>query len=103
MACALIVGVNNLVEQSMQPLFCPCIVVRFSASARAVAFPRALVKFARHRGISTAALRQILSGRGNPTGDTLNKVVSIFGLEVGLVPKRPRDSTPPGPKGGWAE
>jgi len=101
MACALIVGVNNLVEQSMQPSFCPCIVVRFSA--RAVALPRALAKFARHRGISTAALPQILSGRGNPTGDTLNKVVSIFGLEVGLVPKRPRDSTPPWPKGGWAE
>jgi len=47
-------------------------------------------EFAKHRGISTAALRQIISGTGNPTVETINKVVSIFGLEVGLVPKRPR-------------
>jgi DNA-binding phage protein len=46
-------------------------------------------EFAQHRGISTAALRKIMSGKGNPTVDTINKVVSIFGLEVGLVPKRP--------------
>lgn len=47
-------------------------------------------EFARHRGISTAALRQIISGKGNPTVQTLNKVVSIFGLEVGLVAKQDR-------------
>lgn len=50
-------------------------------------------EFAKHRGISTAALRQIISGKGNPTVETINKVVGIFGLEVGLVPKRAR----PGP------
>jgi DNA-binding transcriptional regulator YiaG len=46
-------------------------------------------EFARHRGISVDALRQIESGRGNPTVETLNKVVSVFGLQVGFVP-RPR-------------
>lgn len=45
-------------------------------------------EFAKHRGISNAALRQIISGKGNPTVETINKVVSIFGLEVGLVAKR---------------
>lgn len=45
-------------------------------------------EFAKHRGVSVAALRQITSGKGNPTVETLNKIVSIFGLEVGLVPKR---------------
>jgi DNA-binding phage protein len=49
-------------------------------------------EFAQHRGISPAALRQIIAGTGNPTVDTLNKVVSIFGLEVGLVPKRVKKS-----------
>jgi hypothetical protein len=36
MTCALIVGVNNLVEQSIQPPFYLCGAVRFNASARAV-------------------------------------------------------------------
>ncbi len=45
-------------------------------------------EFARHRGVSLAALRQVTSGRGNPTVETLNKIVSIFGLEAGLVAKR---------------
>ncbi len=45
-------------------------------------------EFARHRGISVQALRQIESGRGNPTVATLDAIASIFGLQVGLVPKR---------------
>jgi transcriptional regulator with XRE-family HTH domain len=45
-------------------------------------------EFAAHRGISVQALRQIESGRGNPTVNTLNKVAAIFSLEVGFVPKR---------------
>lgn len=49
-------------------------------------------EFAAHRGVSAATLRQILSGQGNPTVDTLNRLVSPFGLEVGLVPKRKGDS-----------
>ncbi|MBC7701793.1 helix-turn-helix transcriptional regulator [Aquabacterium sp.] len=43
-------------------------------------------EFAKHRGISTAALRQIESDAGNPTIETLNKVVQVFGLHVGFVP-----------------
>ena len=42
-------------------------------------------EFAAHRGISTAALRQIESDAGNPTVETLNKVVQVFGLQVGFV------------------
>ena len=43
-------------------------------------------EFAAHRGISVQALRQIESGTGNPTVETLNKVCAIFGLQVGFVP-----------------
>lgn len=44
-------------------------------------------QFARHRGISVQALRQLESGKGNPTVATLNAVVEVFGLKVGLVPR----------------
>jgi DNA-binding transcriptional regulator YiaG len=47
-------------------------------------------EFARHRGVSVDALRQIESGNANPTVETLNKIVSVYGLQVGFVPK-PRD------------
>ncbi|HXD07724.1 MAG TPA: helix-turn-helix transcriptional regulator [Burkholderiaceae bacterium] len=46
------------------------------------------VEFAAHRGISPQALRQVEYGTGNPTVETLNKIASVFGLEVGFVPKR---------------
>jgi DNA-binding phage protein len=45
-------------------------------------------EYAKHRGVSLATLRKILAGDGNPTVDTINRLVSPFGLEVGLVPKR---------------
>jgi DNA-binding XRE family transcriptional regulator len=45
-------------------------------------------EFAKHRGISTQALRQIETGQGNPTVETLEKIGSVFGLEVGFVKKR---------------
>lgn len=45
-------------------------------------------EFAKHRGIGLRALREIESGVGNPTVETLNKVASIFGLEVGFVARR---------------
>ncbi len=45
-------------------------------------------EFAAHRGISVQALRQVISGKGNPTVETLNKIAEIFGLEVGFVRKR---------------
>jgi DNA-binding XRE family transcriptional regulator len=52
-------------------------------------------EFAAHRGISVQALRQIENGRGNPTVETLDKIASIFGLQVGFVPRpRPDDKTP---------
>ena len=55
-------------------------------------------EFAKHRGISVQALRQIENGRGNPTVETLDKVASIFGLQVGFVPKRlPPEGTGPAP------
>jgi DNA-binding XRE family transcriptional regulator len=44
-------------------------------------------QFARHRGISVQALRQIESGKGNPTVATLNAIADVFGLQVGLVPR----------------
>lgn len=45
-------------------------------------------EFARHRGISVQALRQIESGRGNPTVQTLDAIAGIFGLQAGFVPRR---------------
>ena len=45
-------------------------------------------EFAKHRGISLDSLRAIEADTGNPTLETLNKVVSIFGLEVGFVTRR---------------
>lgn len=45
-------------------------------------------EFAAHRGVSVQALRQVISGKGNPTVETLNKIAEIFGLEVGFVRKR---------------
>jgi transcriptional regulator with XRE-family HTH domain len=44
-------------------------------------------EFAQHRGVSVQALRQIVSGKGNPTVETLNKIGEVFGLEVGFVPR----------------
>ncbi|MBP8145924.1 MAG: helix-turn-helix transcriptional regulator [Inhella sp.] len=49
-------------------------------------------EFAAHRGISVQALRQIESGRGNPTVETLDKIVAVFGLQVGFVPRRRGDA-----------
>jgi DNA-binding XRE family transcriptional regulator len=44
-------------------------------------------EFAKHRGISLGTLRQIETGNGSPTIDTLNKIGAIFGLESGFVKK----------------
>ena len=46
-------------------------------------------EFARHRGISVQALRQIESGQGNPTVRTLDAIAAVFGLQTGFVPRRP--------------
>lgn len=45
--------------------------------------------FAKHRGISVLTLKNIETGRGNPTVETLNRIGRIFGLRVGfLYPER---------------
>ncbi|MES2974680.1 MAG: helix-turn-helix transcriptional regulator [Pseudomonadota bacterium] len=54
-------------------------------------------EFAAHRGISVQALRQIENNRGNPTVETLDKIASIFGLQVGFVPKRQGQDAASGP------
>lgn len=53
-------------------------------------------EFAKHRGISVAALRQIEQDVGNPTVSTLNKVVAVFGVKVGFVraPKTSQTAAP---------
>lgn len=53
-----------------------------------------LPEFARHRGISLGALKQIESGTGNPKIETLNKIADIFGLEVGFIRKRSKGGVP---------
>ena len=42
-------------------------------------------EFAKHRNISLGSLRQIEAGEGNPTVETLEKIGSIFGLEVSFT------------------
>ena len=44
-------------------------------------------EFAKHRGISLGALKQIEAGTGNPTIDTLEKIGEIFAVRVGFVLK----------------
>lgn len=51
-------------------------------------------EFARNRGISVQALRQIEAGTGNPTVATLNKIADVFGLEVGFVRLADKDALP---------
>ncbi|MBV5294883.1 MAG: helix-turn-helix domain-containing protein [Curvibacter lanceolatus] len=57
-------------------------------------------EFAAHRGVSIRVLKEIIAGSANPTVETLNKIASIFGLEVGFVAKRPAgeegEAKPPG-------
>lgn len=48
-------------------------------------------EFARHRDISLGSLRQIEAGERNPTVETLEKIGSIFGLEVNFTVKNKRD------------
>lgn len=45
-------------------------------------------EFAEHRGVDLDELKQIESGAADPIIATLNQIASIFGLEVGLMPKR---------------
>jgi DNA-binding XRE family transcriptional regulator len=45
-------------------------------------------EFAAHRGVSRRVIQDIERGTGNPTVDSLNSIVKLFGLQVGLVPIR---------------
>ena len=47
-------------------------------------------EFAQHRQISLQSFKQIIAGKGNPTLETLNKIASIYGLEIGFVPIKNR-------------
>ena len=42
-------------------------------------------EFARHRGVSVRALKEIEAGTANPTVETLNRIGAIFGLRMGFV------------------
>lgn len=42
-------------------------------------------EFASHRGVSTKTIKEIESGKGNPTVQTLNRIGQFFGLEVAFV------------------
>lgn len=46
------------------------------------------VEFAAHRGVSLRVVQEAERGIGNPTVESLNKVASIFGLEVAFVRKK---------------
>lgn len=45
-------------------------------------------EFAKHRGISVQALKQIEAGTANPTVATLERIADIFGLKIGFVPSK---------------
>lgn len=45
-------------------------------------------EFAKHRGISLGALKQLEAGEGNPKVETLEKIAKVFGLEIGFVLRR---------------
>jgi len=42
-------------------------------------------EFAAHRGVSTKVIKEIESGKGNPTIQTLNRIGQFFGLQVAFV------------------
>lgn len=50
-------------------------------------------EFARHRGISLGALKQIEAGTGSPKIETLNKIAEIFGFELGFVRRAPKSES----------
>lgn len=53
-------------------------------------------QFAKHRGISLQALRQIEQETGNPTVQTLERIAGVFGLRVGFVRAAKRPLVPAG-------
>lgn len=49
-------------------------------------------EFAKHRGVSVRVIREIESGAGNPTINSLNQIAQIFALEVAFR-RRPVEAT----------
>ena len=49
-------------------------------------------EFAAHRGVSRRVIQDIERGTGNPTVDSLNSIAKLFGLQVGFVPIRRKES-----------
>jgi DNA-binding XRE family transcriptional regulator len=50
-------------------------------------------EFAKHRGLSVQSLRLIEADKANPTIETLEKIASVFGLQVGFVPRGSEQTT----------
>jgi DNA-binding XRE family transcriptional regulator len=80
-------------ERAMRDAFYASVSTGAMSIGQAVAAMRRISKltqpeFARHRGLSVESLRQIEADKGNPTVETLEKIASIFGLQVGFVPRR---------------
>lgn len=48
-------------------------------------------EFAKNRQISLSTLRAIEQKTSDPRVSTLNRIGDIFGLEVGFVPKKPKN------------
>jgi DNA-binding XRE family transcriptional regulator len=53
-------------------------------------------EFAAHRGVSRRVIQDIERGTGNPTVESLNSIAKLFGLQVGFVPVRRKETLPPG-------
>jgi len=53
-------------------------------------------QFAKHRNLSLLTLKQIETGKGNPTVATLDKIGRIFGLAVGFTKRREAGGKDPG-------
>ncbi|KDB10261.1 transcriptional regulator, XRE family [Burkholderia sp. lig30] len=52
-------------------------------------------EFAAHRGVSRRVIQDIERGTGNPTVDSLNSIAKLFGLQVGFVPIRRKETASP--------
>ncbi|HTJ92304.1 MAG TPA: helix-turn-helix domain-containing protein [Pararobbsia sp.] len=49
-------------------------------------------EFAAHRGVSRRVIQDIERGTGNPTVASLNSIGKLFGLQVGFVSIRRRET-----------
>lgn len=84
------------IERQLRADFYAAVLKGGMSIGQAVAAMRRISKltqpeFAKHRGLSVQSLRLIEADKANPTIDTLEKIASIFGLEVGFVVKSDRN------------